>query len=300
MSAGEAVLSTAAGTALIILALLDVFATLFSRSGRRSLSDTLIRATWVVFRTLSPRRRLLSLAGPASFLVVVTTWAAMLAAGWALIYWAQMPDGFIHAQELAERDRTSFLDSLYFSLVTLGTLGYGDISPVEGWLRVVAPLEALFGLGLLTAGVSWLLSIFPVLSRRRALAYEICLLEETRRDSGAGEPPSPLPAGVYAELTSRLIAVERDLVTFPVTYYFHEDDSRFALPAAMGHLLELAEEAERPGITSEARLRAETLRRATDDFAASIGERFHRRVDGSTREALEAYARDHAVDLHRV
>jgi hypothetical protein len=300
VSSGEAALSTAVGTALIVLALLDVFATLFSRGGSRSLSHALIRATWVTFRTLSPRRRLLSLAGPASFLVIVGTWAAMLGAGFALIYWPQMPEAFIHAQELSVRDQASFLDSMYVSLVTLATLGYGDISPAEGWLRMVAPLESLLGLGLFTASVSWLLSIYPVLSRRRALAYEICLLEETRRDPGIGGPPSPLPAAVYAALTSRLVGVERDLVSFPVTYYFHEDDSRFALPAAMGHLLELAEEAEGPDMTADRRLYAGTLRRAVDDFATSIAGQFHRRAGGSTRQVLEAYARDHAVESHRV
>ena len=81
-----------------------------------------------------------------------------------------MPEGFLHATELGAVG-TSLLDALSFSLVTLSTLGYGDVSPSHGLLRLAAPLEALLGLGLLTASVSWLLSIFPVLSRRRALAY---------------------------------------------------------------------------------------------------------------------------------
>lgn len=176
MSAGEAALSTAGGSALIVVALIDVFATLFSRGGRRTLSHGLVRGTWVVLRGLSSRPRVLSLAGPLAFLGVITAWAAALAVGWALVYWPQMPDGFLHAAGLSDGDSTSFLDSLYVSMVTLATLGYGDIAPAEGWLRVVAPLEALLGLGLFTAAVSWLLSIFPVLSRRRAFAYEICLL----------------------------------------------------------------------------------------------------------------------------
>jgi hypothetical protein len=125
-----------------------------------------------------------------------------------------MPGHFLHTAEL-DAPGSSLRDSLYFSLVTLATLGYGDISPLSGWLRMVAPLEALLGLGLLTGCVSWLLSIFPVLSRRRALAYEIHLLEEARIDPDDPGPPSPLPCSVYADLTSRLVASERDLVTFP-------------------------------------------------------------------------------------
>ena len=295
MSAGEAALSTAGGGALIVVALIDVFATLFSRGGRRTLSHGLVRGTWVVLRGLSSRPRVLSLAGPLAFLGVITAWAAALAVGWALVYWPQMPDGFLHAAGLADGDRTSFLDSLYVSMVTLATLGYGDIAPADGWLRVVAPLEALLGLGLFTAAVSWLLSIFPVLSRRRAFAYELCLLHGHALEGNDRDSSSPLSAAVYAQLTSRLVAVERDLVTFPVTYYFHEDDERFALPASMGHLLELAEKGERSGAPSEVRFHAATLRRAIDDFAASVAERFHGHRAGSTREVLEAYARDHAA-----
>lgn len=293
MSAWETAVSTGVGSALIALALLDVFATLFSRGGRRTLSHALIRSTWIVFRRLSSRPRVLSLAGPAAFLAVIATWVAALAVGWALVYWPQMPDGFIHSSTLAEADRSGFVDSLYVSLVTLATLGYGDIAPAEGWLRVATPVEALLGLGLFTASVSWLLSIFPVLSRRRALAYEIRLLHESRR--AVCEPASPLPAPVYAALTSRLVAVERDLVTFPVTYYFHEDDHRIALPATLGHLLELAEDGTRPGVAMDVRLNAITLRRAIDDFALGVAERFHGQAAGSTRQVLAAYARDHVA-----
>jgi hypothetical protein len=39
----------------------------------------------------------------------------------------------------------SFLDSIYFSVVTIATLGYGDISPI-GISRLVASVEVLFGL----------------------------------------------------------------------------------------------------------------------------------------------------------
>ena len=218
----------------------------------------------------------------------------MLTIGWALVYWPWMPAGFLHTAEL-DAPGSSLHDSLYFSLVTLATLGYGDISPLSGWLRVVAPLESLLGLGLLTGSVSWLLSIFPVLARRRALAYEIHLLEEVRIDPDDPGPPSPLPSSVYADLTSRLVASERDLVTFPITYYFHDDDIRFALPAAMEHLLELAEEARRQVNVPEVHFHGGLLLRAIDDFAASIAERFHLPNRGCARDVLQAYARDHAT-----
>lgn len=287
------VLSTAGGVGLIGLALLDAFAALFSHVKRGTLSHALVRAMWSTCHRL-PGTGGLRLAGPVSILIVLASWVVMLTIGWALVYWPWMPGHFLHTAEL-DAPSSSLHDSVYFSLVTLATLGYGDISPLSGWLRMVAPLEALLGLGLLTGCVSWLLSIFPVLSRRRALAYEIHLLEAVRLDPDDPGPPSPLPSSVYADLTSRLVASERDLLTFPITYYFHDDDVRFALPAAMGHLLELAEEARRQVSFPDVHFHGGLLLRAIDDFAASIAERFHLPDRGSTREVLEAYARDHAI-----
>jgi voltage-gated potassium channel Kch len=52
-----------------------------------------------------------------------------------------------------------FLKSLYFSVVTFTTLGYGDISPIGTYARTVAGIEALMGTALMA------LLVF-VLSRR--------------------------------------------------------------------------------------------------------------------------------------
>ena len=43
-----------------------------------------------------------------------------------------------------DEQRQALFNSLYFSVVTWTTLGYGDIQP-DGWARGVAALEALFG-----------------------------------------------------------------------------------------------------------------------------------------------------------
>ncbi|MFB6139267.1 MAG: pentapeptide repeat-containing protein [Halosimplex sp.] len=51
-----------------------------------------------------------------------------------------------------------FLKSLYFSVVTFATLGYGDIQPVGGVARAIAGVESLFGsllLALLVFVLTW-------------------------------------------------------------------------------------------------------------------------------------------------
>jgi hypothetical protein len=39
----------------------------------------------------------------------------------------------------------AYLTSLYFSVITFATLGYGDIQPVGGWARAIAGVETLLG-----------------------------------------------------------------------------------------------------------------------------------------------------------
>jgi hypothetical protein len=51
-------------------------------------------------------------------------------------------------------------DAFYFSLVTLTTLGYGDISPNFGLARSVAPMEAVFGQLYMAALVARLVGIW--------------------------------------------------------------------------------------------------------------------------------------------
>jgi hypothetical protein len=293
MSTVPTVALTLAGVLLVAAALRDVFDTLFHESGRAVLSRLLMRGVWRVFRRLGGRARL-SLAGPIALIAVVMSWATMLVVGWALFLTPHMPESFAfgdapHSGRLVE--------SLYLSLTTLTTVGFGDIAPAEGWLRLVTPVEALIGFGLLTASVSWLLSIYPLLSRRRSLAYEIHLLTEAEAKTGRPVTALDVPAAesVYSELTSRLVAVERDMVTFPVAYYFGEADSRFALPAAMPALLRLADAGRGPDAAEPVRLRATMLRDAIDDFARTTADRFHGSAAEGTEELLDDYARDHLL-----
>jgi hypothetical protein len=292
MSTVPTIVLTAAGVVLVAIALRDVFDTLFHESGRAVLSRLLMRGVWRVFRRVGGRRRL-SLAGPIALIVVVMSWATMLVVGWALFLMPHMPEDFA----FGARHSSRVVESLYLSLTTLTTVGFGDIAPAEGWLRIVTPIEALLGFGLLTASVSWLLSVYPLLSRRRSLAYEIHLLTEAEAKTGrpVTELDAPAAESVYSELTSRLVAVERDMVTFPVAYYFGEADPRFALPAAMPALLRLAEAGCSPDVADPVRLRATMLRDAIDDFARTTAERFHGSAAESTEELLSDYAHDHLL-----
>jgi hypothetical protein len=78
--------------------------------------------------------------------------------------------GAILQNNAAMADRHSEL--LYFSLVTLSTIGYGDIVPVNGEVRMLAALEGV-------AGVLY-------------IAITVALLVSSYKQQGAsGEPPAP-------------------------------------------------------------------------------------------------------------
>jgi ion channel len=287
------VLSTAAGVAMIGLAGRDAFDALFHPEGHATVARLIARRVWRLFRRTGAEHRLFPLGGPAALVAVIATWAALLVVGWGLIFWPHMPSGF-HFEPGVESAGSDFVHALNVSLVTLTTLGFGDITPTATALRLILPLEALLGFGLLTASISWLLLIYPVLARRRSLAYEISLLRaaeaETHLSLDRLEPEAA--DRVYAELTSRLVAVERDLVNFPISYYFAEADPRFSLPAAAPYLLELARRGTADGTPDRVRLRAHLLHSAVDDLGKTAAG-FHGGRADDVEEMLRAYARDH-------
>jgi hypothetical protein len=154
------------GAGLVMAALRDLFHTIWHPTRRGGASRLVMRALWRACRPLRARERVTALVGPLSMVAVIAMWACAIVLGWALVYWPHMPEGFTFSAGPAPSGRSDFLDSVYVSLVMVATLGLGDIAPVDGWLRVVTPLEALIGFVLLSAVVSWVLGIYPALARR--------------------------------------------------------------------------------------------------------------------------------------
>jgi hypothetical protein len=296
VTAAGTLLSTAAGLGLIALVGRDAFDALFHAEGRGTFSRQITRAVWQVFRRVGKRRERLSLAGPVAFVKVIATWAALLVLGWALVFWPHMPGSF-RFDTGVDAGGSDFVHALNLSLVTLTTLGFGDITPTSGALRLIVPLEALLGFGLLSASISWLISIYPALSRRRSLAYEISLLRVAEADDNLSlDALTPdVAERLLAELTSRLVAVERDLVHFPISYYFSAADPRFSLPVAAPYLLELARRGMSEAQPMTVRFRARLLMQAIDDLARSTATRFHGSDATTPEELLHGYALDHLV-----
>lgn len=292
-------LPLAAGAALIVAGLRDLVHVLFHPAGSGILSRGIMRALWRVLRRIAARRpRVLAIAGPAIFLSVVTTWTALLALGWAFVFWPFLPHGFRFASGLDAAAGGGFEDALYVSLVSLATLGFGDVTPTLPWLRVAATLEAGVGFVLLTAGISWILSLYPVLRRRRAFAHDLALARAAHEhhDVAPDALPSSEAGALLSRWTERLTAIRADLVQSPISYYFHDPSDDASLPALLPYARVIAaasQGAERP---PSVRFHGARLERAVGDYLQEIGASFlptRQRPGDDAQALLEGYAADH-------
>ena len=283
------------GAGLILVAVRDIFDTLFHPSGKGMLSRALPRFLWRGVRRIGGRYPLAQeLCGPVTLLAVIASWAALLAVGWAFVFWPHLARGFLLAPGLSSSAQGGFIDALYISLVTLTTLGYGDITPTSSWLKVLVPFEALVGFGLLTASLSWVISLYPAFSRHRSLAHEVNLVREAESETEIGVRQMDALAAeqMLGSLTTQLIAVQTDLIHFPISYYFRSSNERFELSAAMPYLLRVAQEGDGADCAPGVRMRASMLRGAIEDFSDTVGARFLDLPSASSDKVLRAYARD--------
>lgn len=284
-------LATAAGAALVLLVLRDIFHTLGHPAGQGSLSRFVLSTMWRLSRLRGGRGRLARLVGPLALLAVIIVWGTLAVVGWALLYWPSVPDGFVYASGPVSGGTNRVLDALYISMVTMSTLGSGAIAPAAGWLRIATPLEALFGFALLTVAVSWVLQIYPALTRRRVLAIRLSSLRRADVLAGLPNADSALLPGVLERLSTDIIQAGVDLSEYSETYYFRDDDPNASLAAALPYAAELA----RIGATSsrsDMLLAANLLTCALEDFAGVLKDRFQH-SGLTTPDLLAAYAADH-------
>lgn len=270
------------GIAAVMFVITDMFHTLANPGALGWLGRSLLNLAW----RMSRRNRL---AGPLAMLAVVVAWGVIAVLGWAAIYWPHMDRGFSFAAP--HGGSSDVVNAVYVSLVTISTLGLGDVFPTSGWLRLLNPLEALFGFALLTVAVSWVMQVFPALTRRRELALHLTHLET----AGAAELLDSLSGvvahGVLQDLATEVTGVRIDLHDYPETYYFREAERVSSLPLALetaSNLARVASDSSDPQV----RLGGALLRAALDDLAGVLDRRFLHR-GGSPAEILAAYGWDH-------
>src|SRR6185312_370426 len=240
------VIAIIAGTFLIGTSSHDVFHTLFHPAGRGALSDLMSRWIWSGVRVFAKRHHgLVTLGGPIIFLTIVSVWAFLIIFGFALIYWANL-DGFSVVPGMDPSRPKTFFDAFNISLGALITIA-GDYNSNSKLMRLLMGSQAVIGFGLLTAAVSWLLSIYPVLEQRRSFAHRSTLLHAAEERAGASVfdfAPSDLSAMLLA-ITEEVTTLRNSMSQFPVSYYFHGGEKETALPGILEYVRGIAERATR-------------------------------------------------------
>ncbi|UFU04377.1 ion channel [Ruania suaedae] len=248
----------------------------------------MIAAVWRLSRRLG--HRLGSAAGPVGMVGAVVLWVMMQGVGWALIYIGHVPEGFSYSPGIDPSRYHDGAQALYISLVTLATLGFGDVVPTEPVLRWLAPLQALTGFGLLTAALTWFMQIYPPLTRRRALAVRLHGL----RESGFADAlPALGPAAVHllTDVAGELDAVGVDLVQHSETYYFRDEEAPQSLARNLSYAVAVRDAARGCASTAEMRVAAALLSSSLEHVAAQLQGLV--RAEGSVVHVIECYADDH-------
>lgn len=277
-----------AGAVLVAVVLREIFHTLWHPRGLGSLTRLLFRATWRVAKRVAPLRSS-EFAGPFAMPFATLSWAVTAVLGFALVYRPFVPDG-IEADPALRGDQPALLTAVYLSLVALATLGLGDVVPREPVLQVVLPVQALVGFVLLSAVISWVLQLYPALTRRRVLARRLASARD--RDTAAllETAEASIAFAVLEGFREALTTAELDLLQHGESYYFRDRDEDRSLAASVAEVRRLVDGGRR-STAPEVRHAADLL----DDELARLGEllalEFVHTEEGA--DVLSAFSLDH-------
>lgn len=242
-------LYTTLGLLLIALVVYDVYATiLHARARSGPISESLNRAVWWAARRIANRlsrhrrHRWLNAIGPLLLPALIITFILLLVSGFALIYFPRMPGHFSVDQDVIS---SAWIESLYFSGITFTTLGYGDITPRSIEMRFVALVEGASGFAVISLAVTYLLTVYRALERKRAVALSFYHQAEEGANV-AGFVTHHFVAGGFHGLRDVLRIASRDIqelleahVEHPVIHYFHPVEVHKGLPRMLFLVLEI-------------------------------------------------------------
>lgn len=283
------VVLTILGIIVIVVGLQDMFHTLLHPSGRGGLSRRVLSAVWRVSKVTGHRAG--SAVGPAAMVAVVLLWVVLQTAGWALIYYPHVPGGFTYSTGIDPDAYPDAVEAVYVSVVTLSTLGYGDMVATDSWIRVTSPFEALTGFALLTAAMTWFTQNYPPLMRRRALALELKGLADADYAETVEEIEPTIASRILDSLQADLTKISVDFTQHTEGFYFQESNPDLSLAHQLPYALRMRDAAmTRP--EPAMRLSAQRLSSALDQLGSEIKDDFVGTGE-HPGEVFAAYAAEH-------
>ena len=241
-------LQTSFGVFLLALVFYDVYATILRATKRPGpISEYLNRGLWWtatrITKKLSRRwqHRILTGVGPLMLPLLITLLILFLVTGFALLYSAHLTTDFKGG---LNGGLSNWFEAIYFSGITLLTVGFGDIVPLTGATRLLVLLEGASGITVISLGVTYLLTVYGALERKRAVALSFY----HQAGKGADVPgfiTLHFARGRFYDLTDTLKTATRDLqelleshLEHPVIHYFHPLEVYKGLPRVIFVMLE--------------------------------------------------------------
>ena len=149
----------------------------------------------------------------------------------------------------------------------MATLGFGDVTPADPILRLLAPFEALLGFVLLTAAIAWILQVYPALGRRRSVAKRLSILRSACTPSTPSRRrPLRRQPDARDAVTDGMIQAETDLMQYAESYYFLEEEPELSLAATLPSRAD-AGGGRRTSSSREVHLAADMLTSAVESIA---------------------------------
>ena len=106
-------------------------------------------------------------AGIATYLMLGLLWSFAYVLVDRLV-----PNSFVFTVGPASSHSMDRFNALYFSFTTLSTVGYGDIIPLSGVARMLAMVEAVFGMFYVTLLIARLVSLYSSKSVLEAVSSQ--------------------------------------------------------------------------------------------------------------------------------
>jgi hypothetical protein len=165
------------GAGIIVLALVDMFATvLYARINMGPASKLLSRTIWWAFHRVAgwfPQGRrdlIFSFCGPVVVSAMVLDWAMLLTVGSALLIHPALGTAVVASDGATPTD---FVTALYAGGGSIAVVGASDFAPKTGPFRLLFLLNSVLGLSLISLALTYLMQVYNALQRRNTIARRI-------------------------------------------------------------------------------------------------------------------------------